>query len=188
MKADCLPFAHEQSLLVPGQKYRVAHAVLNNTDADGEWLIPVFPHWHMDKQFVQLHHFHIDGRWPMNSALRSAFEIENGRSNKAVFEKQGDSYVRFHPTGETRYKTLTYNGKNGTGFNFPSEMPRSFTEFYASMVGKKINCKKCPHYGTIMQEKEGGYLVCPMHNLVAKNNKIIQLAEVPREFFGRKNQ
>ena len=151
-----------------GKFYDVLCAVLINKKK--EHYVPVIGILHKDPQFgVDAAHYHIDGRFTVDSAAVSKFlKIKDGITNAIIrIERYCDyQFVR------TEVKNLKCR-RLLTGINPPARDDRynsgqlkgeAYWKWYDSMIGKSCKGKKCPHFGTHMQEKDG-VLVCPLHNL-----------------------
>lgn len=178
---DSDPIAHLQNNLIRRQFYTVSHVIVKLT-ADALWrdlcsrelrAIPVFPHFHNDPQFSPApKHYHHDGRF----TYEKSFELDNGRTNSAIFETQ---QVKTFFFGETyTILDLIYIRKRcvrlSTGLDLTGLKPdNDFDKWYNSMIGKSCAGKKCPHYGTPMID-HGDHLQCPMHNLIgSKEDEVI---------------
>jgi hypothetical protein len=151
--------AHEQSTLVVGKYYLVAHvtAFCKNT---GKKLYdePIFPIYHSDPQFAKaadILHYHKDGRF------RKGIHFSNSIVSNADVDLSEVFYIRKKCVSAV------------CGLYMPQEQ-KSWLVWQKSMVGKSCKGKKCPHRGAMMIEVDG-HLFCPMHNLVgcAKTEKIV---------------
>jgi hypothetical protein len=141
--------------------------------------IPVFNHLHRDPQFGFLHeHYHIDGRFEIHPRMRHWFKIDKGYTLTVIVTHDEASYY---------FQGITYRSlkceRQDTGLAF-SENPtekqqknlKNYHEWYQGFIGKSCKGRRCPHYGTIMFEKNG-LLVCPMHHLTADPLSLLVIPE-----------
>jgi hypothetical protein len=155
--------AHLESNLVVGEYYHVAHVNVKNTLANPKLDIdvPVIPIWHNDEKDFNFHHshYHIDGRFvnTHSSLVARVYNVNGSGFTSTVVSQYADNYI----VGEVFYKRKKclriYTGVHGIGNHFPK-----FVEKYK---GKSCKGRKCPHWGTLMNEVDG-VLVCPMHRLI----------------------
>lgn len=155
--------AHEQSVLIVGKYYSVAHAVLLTKDGKKHY-VPINPFKHKDPQFgADFYHYHIDGRFGMTRWALNWFNVIDGKTNMAVSEDEKS----FNVTARYKIENIVYRTKRclrtTTGVK-PPVYATSYFKWYNTMVGKKCTGRKCPHFGTVMVE-DNGKLVCPMHGL-----------------------
>lgn len=151
--------AHEQSVLTIGKNYMVAHVNVKNPkskpfiDID----VPIIPVWHNDKKDFNFshNHYHIDGRFLSNGSKQAKiWRVEEGLSSMVVSDWMDNtlSDVFFKIKKCLRLET----GVPGISFHAP--------EFIKKYNGKSCKGRKCPHWGTTMNEIDG-ILICPMHRL-----------------------
>lgn len=154
-----LLIAHEQSKLIIGKEYSVAHAIIIHTNGSIH-NVPINPFKHKDPQLgANFYHYHIDGRFAMDAWTRYYFSIKNGITNFAVTLSSSHYKLVDIIFKKKRCVRLT------TGVNPPPMFFESKnSEWYQTMKGKSCAGRKCPHFGTVMIELNG-ILVCPLHNL-----------------------
>lgn len=153
-----------EGLPVVRREYDVPVAVMKNKYSEAVLKIPIIGEAHMDPQFTPYKHYHIDGRFAHSNPICA---IGKGRTNNAVFIDA--DYKDWQFVGTER-RVFVCKHKLG-GIEFPKS--ESWKSFYNDYLGKKCKGKKCPHWGTEMQEHKDGTLECPMHGLHARNGKIV---------------
>ena len=151
---------------IVGKFYNVPCAKLVN-DSGRVVYIPVIGAKHIDKDFFDEAHYHIDGRFcPINNPI--AVLDNEGRTNKVLSTKENGIFERYvFDSIEVKRKKCR---RLTTGTNPPVKMhsfdKSRFGTWAKKMIGKSCKGKKCPHLGTTMMECEGR-LVCPLHNLAS---------------------
>ncbi len=168
MAARQLQKADEVSEMLVGRFYQVAHVRIQNIDSCRPIEeLPVIPILHDDDKVFGIHvgkHYHIDGRFvPQTSAITKEWQLKNGQSWVVIDE-------RHHKISEVFYKKLKCV-RLSAGIP-PVYFNGSILGWRDSMAGKSCKGRKCPHFGTTMNEV-GGRLVCPMHGLVGDIEKEI---------------
>lgn len=153
--------SYEQSILKVGKVYTVPHAILERLNGQVS-KVPINPFKHKDPQFgADFYHYHIDGRFSMDSWARRHFAIERGLTNHAI-----------HDTGYYVMKGIVHIDKRcirlTTGTkpplaNWKGEISK-WAKWKETMVGKSCAGRKCPHLGTTMIEINGK-LICHLHAL-----------------------
>jgi hypothetical protein len=123
--------------------------------------IPVIGGIHSDPQFGTNHrHIHIDGRF---IGKNSYFWIDEGITNHIIFVdgefNQSNKFIEFVVKRRKCMRLTT-----GIRPPHPKNGGLEYWQWYKSMIGKSCAGKRCPHFGTVMHERDGK-LVCPLHNL-----------------------
>mgnify|MGYP003472533592 CR=1 FL=1 len=157
--------AHEESNLVIGQRYLVAHVNVKNTDYPRGSDVPIIPIWHNDRKDFELQysHYHLDGRFISNGSKQaSIWHVKDGVTSFLVTD------INNNALSEVFYKLkkclrLT-TGIHNVRFHKP--------EFIKRHLGKACKGRKCPHWGAVMNEIDG-VLICPMHRLIGDLEKEI---------------
>ncbi len=128
--------------------------------------VPVIGARHVDKDFFEEAHYHIDGRFCDTDSPVVNMDDE-GRTNGIIGTNRSLTVGWVFDSIEVKRrkcKRLT------TGINPPiskRDFDKSrFGVWAKEMIGKSCKGKRCPHLGTTMMECEGR-LVCPLHNLVS---------------------
>jgi len=186
--------AHEQSNLIVGKYYLVAHVKSVKTvehyymgskeSYSTEFIVPVIPILHDDKQFDFEHkHYHIDGRFHMEDRVKREFSVFGRKTSEVVTDYKSDTWnITISDVFYLRRKCQSLEtglpiDENiaRMGVNNVSKGLKLIIKWMDTMVGKSCKGRICPHKGAIMQEVNGK-LICPMHNLMgcAKTEKIIR--------------
>lgn len=167
-----MEYAHKLEQLQVGSYYKVAHAECDYLGVS--YYIPVIPHKHSDSAFaINIEHYHVDGRFFIPDQVVRHFEITDGKTNHPIWmtDKYEVAAYRFKRLVFKRRKCIRLN----TGLSFGLEHKaghKRFINWYNSMIGKKCEGKRCPHYGVMMLD-EGTHLRCPLHDLHADKETLL---------------
>ncbi len=154
----------ENTVLEIGKFYNVRCALMIRQKNDVHYYMPVIGVAHEDTFAALGKHYHIDGRFVGKEG--ELVNFKDGFTNQVCecVPHKTDPYRMFVGQIVIRRRKCK---RLITGVNPPKEAFKygKYAEWYNSMIGKSCKGKKCPHYGTTMQER-GGKLICPLHNLI----------------------
>jgi len=151
--------ADKISNIVIGKTYLVAHVNVKNPNNEPplDVDVPIIPIWHNDKiDFGFDHnHYHLDGRFIANRGfIAKTWNIEDGLTSVVVSDKMGNIV-----------SDIFYKKKKCLRLDTGVPAIRIYKpEFIKKYSGKSCKGRKCPHWGTLMNEVDGE-LICPMHRL-----------------------
>lgn len=128
----------------------------------GIW-IPVLGMPHRDDDIgTDFVHFHIDGRFTDSVA---GIEVIEGICNNVLPVDLSHAQKRWIKcVDKVSYKKMKCL-RLTSGIHVSREW-KSYFRWYKQFIGKKCEGKRCPHMGTLMQERNGR-IVCPLHGITA---------------------
>lgn len=130
---------------------------------------PVIGSIHSDPQFgTSSRHIHIDGRF-IGKKCHYPIDVL-GQTNHVIWVDQQyvlDGLFVGFVTKRRKCRRLTtgINPPNPEHFDYQGNRKGLvYWTRYKSMIGKSCKGRRCPHFGTMMHERDGK-LICPLHNL-----------------------
>ncbi len=152
-----------------GEKYRVPVVIMYNVNLQKRVYVPILGNLHEDPELNQFvgKHYHVDGRFA-TPVVKHIFSMIGGITNHVIMIKDSTTNpYKFVKTSTRLMKCV----RTETGVNPPMGSIH-YQNWQRKYVGKEVKNGICPHLGTVMQ-KQGKFLVCPLHGLVACEGKIV---------------
>lgn len=136
--------------------------------------VPIIPIWHDDADIgINYHHYHLDVRFMPENDLDYDIRFPRDVATLGIIladRKKAEYYWRWVVTaGDWTYRRRKCRRR----------MPqmrevRNFNTIETKMLGRKINCGKCPHRGFPLEslpKDENGHVICNGHGLKIDMNK-----------------
>lgn len=159
-----------------GKYFMVKCAKMGNGDGEYYWC-PIIGEEHADNQFDFHHkHYHVDGRFIGKS--KHLHINSDGHCNTVCAKHIPGKPHLFELIEIKLQRRKLYRTTTGIIPPNPRWHKKSkYWKWVEKMKGKSCAGKKCPHLGTEMMERDGR-LVCPLHNLMGKDDVIIGACEI----------